>query len=258
MHVMKGKAGNYLWPVCIWLLLSMLYLTVACSPLPPAAPLPVNTASAQLPKLTIAAEEKPVVGKVTQVLEDSVIEAEVNGKPCVIHYIGVDVFMPFREHNSPEYYAKEAYKKNFELVDGKTIRLEKDSSEADSKGRLLRYVWVDDILVNAELIRQGYAQVLGCPPDLKYYDLFVQLQIEAQHGGQGLWSLQDELVSAAPVPGTFVGNIESKLFHYSTCELACMINERNKMVFSSAASALARGYKACKVCKPPDKLCNQK
>lgn len=263
MHAMNRKVSKYLWLVCIWLVFSMLCLDTACSPTPPTTPLPVSNTNAQLPESTTPApsEEKPIItlseSKVTQVLEESVIEADVTGKPCMIRYIGVDALVPFREYNSIEYYAKEAYKKNYELVNGKTIRLEKDISEADNQGRLLRYVWVDDIMVNAELIRQGYAEVIGCPPDLKYYDLFVQLRIEAQHEGRGLWSLQDELDRSVPIPGTFIGDIKSKLYHYSSCEFACMISEQNKMVFSSAASALARGYKPCKVCKPPDKMCSQ-
>jgi micrococcal nuclease len=263
MHRMNRKASKYLWLVFIWLVLSVLGLGTACSATPPTAPLPVNNSNAQLPKPATPApsEEQPLTtlpeGKVTRVLEESVIEADVTGKPCIIRYIGADALVPFLEYNSTEYYAKEAYQKNYELVNGKTIRLEKDISEADNQGRLLRYVWVDDIMVNAELIRQGYAQVIGCPPDLKYYDLFVQLEIEAQHEGRGLWSLQDELDSTALIPGTFVGDIKSKVYHYSSCEFACMISEQNKMVFSSAASALARGYKPCKVCKPPEKICTQ-
>ena len=34
---------------------------------------------------------------------------------------------------------------------------EKDVSETDRYGRLFRYVWVDDVMVNAVLVAEGYA-----------------------------------------------------------------------------------------------------
>lgn len=235
----------------------VLGLNAACSS--PAVPANKTTALLADLKLPAASEEKLITtlaqGDVTQVLDVSVIEANVSGQLYTIRYIGVDAPAPFHPYNSIEYYAKEAYNKNHELVNGRTVRLEKDVSETDKKGSLLRYVWVNDTMINAELVRQGYAQVIGCSPDLKYYDLLVKLQIEAQQAGRGLWSLKDELDSTAPVPGTFMGNIESKTYHYSSCELTCMISEQYRLPFSSANSALARGYTACKVCKPPVKMC---
>ena len=72
-------------------------------------------------------------------------------------------------------------------MSGKTVRLEKDVSETDRYGRLLRYVWVGDLMVNAELVRQGYAQAATFPPDVKYQQKFSALQKEAQTAGRGLW-----------------------------------------------------------------------
>jgi len=48
-------------------------------------------------------------------------------------------------------------KKNKELVEGKTVRLEKDITDRDKYSRLLRYVWVDSLLINLELVKQGFA-----------------------------------------------------------------------------------------------------
>jgi micrococcal nuclease len=73
-------------------------------------------------------------------------------------------------------------------VEGKIVRLEQDISETDRYGRLLRYVYVGDVFVNAELVRQGLAQVSTYPPDVKYQDVFLQLQREARAAGRGLWS----------------------------------------------------------------------
>ena len=83
-----------------------------------------------------------------------------------------------------EPYGREASARNRELVSGKTVRLEKDGSETDRYGRLLRYVWLDDnTMVNAVLVADGYAQVATYPPDVKYADRFIDLQREALEDG---------------------------------------------------------------------------
>ena len=43
------------------------------------------------------------------------------------------------------------------------------------------------MMVNAELVRQGYAQAATFPPDVKYQQKFNALQKEAQTAGRGLW-----------------------------------------------------------------------
>jgi len=68
------------------------------------------------------------------------------------------------------------------------VRLERDVSQTDKYGRLLRYVYVSDILVNAELVRQGLAEAKTYPPDLKYQDSLEELEREAQKAGRGMWA----------------------------------------------------------------------
>ncbi|MFC1988661.1 thermonuclease family protein [Chloroflexota bacterium] len=105
-----------------------------------------------------------------------------------VRYIGMNTPETVHPTIGEEPYGQEASAKNKELVEGKIVRLEKDVSETDQYGRLLRYVYVDDVFVNAELVRLGYAQVSTYPPDVKYQDLFLQLQREAMEAGRGLWA----------------------------------------------------------------------
>ena len=93
-------------------------------------------------------------------------------------------------------FGREASAFNKQLVEGKTVRLEKDVSETDRYGRLLRYVFVGDLFVNAELVRQGFAQVVTYPPDVKYVDLYLQFQRKAREANRGLWGA----CNAAPTP----------------------------------------------------------
>jgi micrococcal nuclease len=79
---------------------------------------------------------------------------------------------------------------NRSLVEGQTVTLEKDVSETDAEGRLLRYVHVGGRMVNEELLRQGLARVEMVPPDLKYGARFQAVEQEAQAANLGIWSLE--------------------------------------------------------------------
>lgn len=104
-----------------------------------------------------------------------------------VRYIGIDT--PETKHpNKPvECYGEEAYLKNKELVAGKMVKLEKDVSETDRYGRLLRYVYVEGKMINKELVKQGYAKVVSYPPDVKYQDEFLKLEQQARLNKMGLW-----------------------------------------------------------------------
>ena len=102
-----------------------------------------------------------------------------------MRYIGIDA--P-EIHPDLEAFGIEAWEANRELVEGKEVRLEQDVSETDKYGRLLRYVWIDDILVEAELVRQGLAWAKAYPPDTKYQDYLEQMEAEAKEAGRGMWA----------------------------------------------------------------------
>jgi micrococcal nuclease len=89
-------------------------------------------------------------------------------------------------------------------VDGKTVGLEKDVSETDTFGRLLRYVWINGAMVNATLVAEGYAAASSFPPDVSYADVFVGLQRIARDSGIGLWGE----ACASPTPVLVEGECE--------------------------------------------------
>ena len=75
-----------------------------------------------------------------------------------------------------------------QLVEGKLVRLERDVSETDRYNRLLRYVYVDSVFVNAELVRAGLARARAYPPDTRYQDYLEKMEAEARRDGRGIWS----------------------------------------------------------------------
>ncbi|MDD3819484.1 MAG: thermonuclease family protein, partial [Actinomycetota bacterium] len=64
--------------------------------------------------------------------------------------------------NTPEhgmYFYEEAKEALEMIVLGKKVFLEKDVSEKDQYGRLLRYVYTGDLSVNMEMVKRGFANV---------------------------------------------------------------------------------------------------
>jgi micrococcal nuclease len=122
---------------------------------------------------------------VSYVIDGDTIELESGQR---VRYIGIDTPETKDPRRPVQCFGEEAYLKNKELVEGRAVRLEKDVSETDKYGRLLRYIWIDDMMVNELLVREGYAHASAYPPDVKYQELFQQTQQLAQSEKKGLWS----------------------------------------------------------------------
>jgi len=110
----------------------------------------------------------------------------IDGDTCVledgrqVRYAGI---------NAPEkgdFLFDEATQANNRLVGGKEIRLELGSPQKDKGGRLLAYIFVDELFVNQELVRQGYAHIQH-PLAKKYRESFIQAQEEARAARRGIW-----------------------------------------------------------------------
>jgi len=121
--------------------------------------------------------------KVTKVIDGDTIVIE-NGE--IVRYIGINT--PETGKDKDDCFAQEAFNANKGLIEGKEVKLKKDVSERDKYGRLLRYVWVDDIFVNEYLIKEGYALSAEYPPDIRYAEQFNSLEQQAQEENIGLWS----------------------------------------------------------------------
>jgi micrococcal nuclease len=72
------------------------------------------------------------------------------------------------------------------------IRLEKDEEPKDRDGWILGYVFVhedgQDVFVNEELLRHGFARVKLAYPNLKYRNRLEAAESEAKSKNIGLWS----------------------------------------------------------------------
>ncbi len=132
--------------------------------------------------LLFGCSSPPDIARVTQVIDGDTISIEGGHR---VRYIGIDTPETYPVLAA---YGMEALEANRELVEGKEVRLERDVSERDRYGRLLRYVYVDGIFVNAELVRQGLAEAKAYPPDIEYQDSLEELEAEARQAGRGIWA----------------------------------------------------------------------
>jgi micrococcal nuclease len=121
-----------------------------------------------------------------------------DGSDEKVRFIGVNTPESTIKH---EPYGKEAsnYTKS-RLPVGTRVWLETDVQLRDTYGRILAYVWlappresrdaaVRTGMFNAELLLQGYAELMTIPPDVKYVDAFRPMAAEAREANRGLWAL---------------------------------------------------------------------
>jgi micrococcal nuclease len=125
--------------------------------------------------------------RVVRVVDGDTIDVELSGATLRVRYIGMDTPETVDPRRPVGCFGPEATARNRALAEGRQVELEKDVSETDSFGRLLRYVYVDGAMVNETLLREGYAQVSTFPPDVRYVDRFLAAQREAREANRGLW-----------------------------------------------------------------------
>jgi micrococcal nuclease len=97
-----------------------------------------------------------------------------------VRYLGVNT----PERGQP--FAEEARRYNERLVLHKEVRLEISRQSADTYGRVLAYVYVDDVLVNARLLAEGLGHLFVLDT-LEPYEEWLQLQKAARAQRKGMW-----------------------------------------------------------------------
>jgi micrococcal nuclease len=158
----------------------------------------------------------------------------------IVRYIGIDT----PERGDTLFW--EATNANKEILKGKRITLEYGLDKQDDYGRTLAYVWVDSLMINAELIKNGLARVYLFSPNLKYKDRLIFLQKQARDKGIGIWSIP---VSPEKY---YVATKDSRrfVFHRPDCKWAKKIKSKNLLRFETRDQALDLGYSPCRDCRP--------
>lgn len=139
----------------------------------------------EAPEASLSGEVVTVV----RVIDGDTIDIEGGRR---VRYIGIDTPEMGDARKETACFAGEATEENKRLVDGKAVRLEKDISETDEYGRLLRYVSIASPageFINDYLVRQGFARVDTFPPDVAHLQEFLASQQKAERESLGLWRI---------------------------------------------------------------------
>src|SRR4030065_1778765 len=151
-------------------------------------------------------------------------------------YVGIDT----PEKDQPFYL--EAKELNQKLIESKEIRIEFDLQRKDKYGRTLAYVYVGETFVNAELVRNGLANLYTVPPNVKHTEYFLKLQSEAKEKKLGIWS------EAKKPEKNYLARRGSKRFHRPSCTVILSAPQKDLIIFKTKDQALKQGFSPCKIC----------
>lgn len=212
---------------------------------------------------------------IVRVVDGDTVEVSVEGNTYKLRMIGVNTPETKHPKKGVEFFGKEASAFTTEQLTGKTVYLQKDVSETDKYGRLLRYIWIQrpgtdeptadeikSLMFNSILVANGYANSSSYAPDIKYQDIFKELERPAREQGWGLWGYEEPIETptqtsekivlnkdisqeyiADTTQGKIKGNKKSKIYHVPGGASYNKISVKNVVYFNSEEEAQAAGYR---------------
>jgi micrococcal nuclease len=194
-----------------------------------------------------------ITGKVVGVADGDTVTVLQNQNQYKIRLYGIDT--PEKGQD----FGNRAKQFTSDLIFGKEVRvIEKD---VDRYGRVVGMIYIGNICVNEEIVREGLAWVYDYYCKDTVCPNWKQLEKQAQGARIGLWSHPDPIPPwdyrrgsrkpsepKAVASGSYHGNTRSMVFHQSSCK---HFNCKNcTEVFNSRAAAIKAGYKPCGGCRP--------
>ena len=138
-----------------------------------------------------------------------------------------------------------------ETLLNKTVLLVKDTSDKDKYGRLLRYVYLDGILVNSLIAEKGFGESFPFEPDTSLCNKIKTAEEKAKFGKIGIWAAEEEIkesevldpcISLGCSGSIAVGSKNSDKWHYCYCKWANKIKKDNLVCFKTTEEAEKKGY----------------
>ena len=126
---------------------------------------------------------------VVRIVDGDTIIIDLSGENTKVRMIGIDTPESVHSDKSKNcQFGKTASDYTNNLLSGKKISIEYDEDKYDPYGRVLAYVYVDNNMVNYDLVANGYAVAKKYYPNTKYAEIFTQAQIEAEKSKRGMWN----------------------------------------------------------------------
>jgi len=139
---------------------------------------------------------------VVQVVDGDTLRIEMDGHEESVRLIGIDT--PESKLNKKA--KKDSIKTNYDIETitamgkeaaryvrtlvrkGDTVGIEFDVQKRDKYNRLLVYAYLSDgKMLNEEIVKAGYANIMTYPPNVRYQDRFVRAYREARDTKRGLY-----------------------------------------------------------------------
>jgi micrococcal nuclease len=152
--------------------------------------------------LFVSSGNSNTTATVVRVVDGDTLKIEMDGHEEAVRLIGIDT--PESKINDKA--KKDAIKTNHDVEiitamgreaaryvrtlvrKGDTVGIEFDVQKRDKYKRLLVYAYLPDgKMLNEEIIKAGYANVMTYPPNVKYQERFVRAYREARNTKRGLY-----------------------------------------------------------------------
>lgn len=150
----------------------------------------VTTTNEPEQKNTSIPQQQTTLHEVVRVIDGDTIEIRSDDGIRKVRMIGIDT--PEKNHPSKpvECFAKEASDHLSQLISGKSVSVEADTSQdtRDKYNRYLYYIFLNDQNINLQMISDGYAYEYTYNTPYKYQNDFKKAQIAASEADKGLWS----------------------------------------------------------------------
>lgn len=193
--------------------------------------------------------------QVIRVVDGDTIIVDIDGVEERIRLIGIDTpesVHPDADRNVE--YGKIASDFTKELLLNQEVFLEYDVQARDRYDRILAYVYINNVMFNMTLLKEGHAKVATYPPNVKFVDEFTALQEQARDAQKGVWSNESLTIvpqtSDTPTKIAYTGNSNTLKFHRNSCSSVGKINSDNLIYFKERTEAMDKGYVPCKTCNP--------
>ena len=145
--------------------------------------------------------------EVLRVIDGRTIVVDDGNSEQIVRLIGIEI-KPFGDpfHDFAQQVTES-------WIDGKIVLLEDDERDSDDQGRLMRYVFLDNVMINAALILNGLGASDTERPNIRYDGYLVDMERQARESGAGIWDerFQDDGDTADSAAWLRSHNKESKI-----------------------------------------------
>lgn len=173
----------------------------------------------------VFASEKIKV-KYSDCVDGDTIKVIINGEKTTVRLLAVDTPETVHPTKEVESFGKEASDFTCDKIkNAKKIELEYDeaSTKADKYGRHLAWVFIDDKLLQEELIKKGYAKIDYLYGDYKYTEKLQKIESDVKDEKIGVWSSEEYINKTEESDGK-TNTIKDKIYEIISNAISDLID----------------------------------